>query len=165
MTFGNQAFPGFSLLSLPQITTTSWPDSDHDGPFPSCPHLVSQRYLLSYKLTTFGEMLQFLSFFFCPSPFQPLTVGCVHLLSACLVQLPGNRSSLFVVSSCHVLHTLGDFSWGFHHVKQTPGQVLTCSREKEGHGVSNTESTSVRELCLGPSYAVWLAMGSMLRSQ
>lgn len=109
MTFGNQAFPGFSRLSLPQITTTSWPDSDHDGPFPSCPHLVSQRYLLSYKLTTFGEVLQFLSFFF-SSPFQPLTVGCVHLLSACLVQLPGNRSSLFVVSSA-LFFTL----WGIFH--------------------------------------------------
>lgn len=100
-------FPGFSLLSLPQITTTSWPDSDHGGPFPSCPHLVSQCYLLSYKLTTFN---QFLSFFFCPSPFQPLTLGCAHLLSACLVQLSINRSSLFVVNSAMVF-TL----WGIFH--------------------------------------------------
>lgn len=113
MTFGNQAFPGFSLLSLPQITTTSWSDSDHYGPFPSCPHLVSQRYLLSYKLTTFGEVLQFLSFLFCPSPFQPLTLGCVHLLSASLVQLPVNRSSLFVVNTAMFFTLWGIFPRDF----------------------------------------------------
>ena len=100
-------FPGFSLLSLPQITTTSWPDSDHGGPFPSCPHLVSQCYLLSYKLTTFN---QFLSFFFLS---LPLSTSYTRLCPpvVCLLSPALNKQKFSVCGQqCHGLHTLGDFS-------------------------------------------------------
>lgn len=98
-------FPGFSLLSLPQITTTSWPDSDHDGPFPSCPHLVSQCYLLSYKLTTFN---QFLSFFLS----LPLSTSYTRLCPpvVCLLSPALNKQKFSVVNSAMVF-TL----WGIFH--------------------------------------------------
>lgn len=172
MTFGNQAGVGVGVgvpapLSRPEITTTSRPDADagHRGPVPSRPHLVSQCYLLSYKLTTFGEVVQLLcSFLFLAflisTSFTLLCPPAVCLLTPAFHK----RTSLFVVSGAMFSPPLGSFI-GLHLVRQTPGLVLMCSREREGLGVSNIENTSIRELCSGPSYPVLLAVDSMLRSQ
>lgn len=115
VTFGNQAGVGVGFpppLSPPRITTTSRPDADagHRGPIPSRPHLVSQCYLLSYKLTTFGEVVQLLfSFLFLAflisASFTLLCPPAVCLLT------PGFHKQNFSIWSqwCHVFPTFGLF--------------------------------------------------------